>query len=740
MTAVIAIAMAATSGSASAQQGEDGAFDAGGSGGDSYGLGDIVVTAQKREESMQETPLSISVVSGNELAKRGVGSLTDLMDGGIPSLRVSPFSGRTSALGISIRGITAGDSTQIARDSAVGVYLDGVYLGRSHALGGELYDIERVEVLKGPQGTLFGRNAVGGAVNIISKRPSGVFGIEQTVSIRNLGGWNSTTRMNLPEFANISIKVNGALARRGGFTKNPLAGALDFSEYDRKGLQAQALWRPSDNFSALYSFDISRSASTPHYMQITALEPDAPALAPIFKLEPDPVRTARAGFPLEWSVGKVGGHALTLNWSASDTIQLKSISAYRWLSQSQYDNGSGVSDVFAPNGYFGRVSLADARQDQYSQEFQLLGDFDSLDFVLGAYYFREDADEEAVTFYSNQFNATGTDYTVVQTSTTALPSRASTNRATSKALFGQATWTPPLLDNRLSLTAGLRYTKDSKEGHMTYLRAVVPNPPLGYTFQSSRVDPAFSIRMEWTPDVSTYLRWGRAYRAGGANSRSETFRTFGPEELSSWEAGLKSEFWNRRVRLNLAAFTMRYSHQQVDFTNLSYFETVNTDGVGKIKGLEAELALAPARGLRASLNYTFLDNKTPTVINPFTNLTILQSPTYSPRHAASATLDYDVGQVGPGTLLLHFDSSYTSPQYSGASDTTKSRSSIIVNGRVTLDEISMGRGQLSFSLWGRNLFDETYTLWDAVFTPGSLQTATVFGDRRTYGIDATIRF
>ena len=137
-------------------------------------LNEVIVTAQKRPESLQKTPIAISVLSAEDLQNRHVQSLVDLQDGAIPSLRVAPFYSRNSALIMNIRGIgVLADSNQPARDQGVGVYIDGVYLGRAQGLGTALYDIESIEVLKGPQGTLFGRNTEGGAVSIVTRKPTG---------------------------------------------------------------------------------------------------------------------------------------------------------------------------------------------------------------------------------------------------------------------------------------------------------------------------------------------------------------------------------------------------------------------------------------------------------------------------------------------------------------------------------------------------------------------------------------
>ena len=166
--------------------------------GDTSGLTDIVVTATKRETNLQKTPISISVMGSEEIKKRHVQSLMDLADGSVPSLRISTFEARQSALTVGIRGIVPDDANQPAREQGVGIYLDGVYLGRQHGLNTRLYDVERIEVLKGPQGTLFGRNTEGGAVSMVLKAPTGEFGGRVSAGVGNYGSYNAQMHLDLP--------------------------------------------------------------------------------------------------------------------------------------------------------------------------------------------------------------------------------------------------------------------------------------------------------------------------------------------------------------------------------------------------------------------------------------------------------------------------------------------------------------------------------------------------------------
>lgn len=708
-------------------------------------LEEIVVTAEKRETSLQDTPISVSVVGGEELASRGVTNVKDLVEGSVPSIRIIPFFGRASAVSIAMRGVSTGDSTQISRETSIGIYTDGVYMGRVQGLGTELFDIERVEVLRGPQGTLIGRNTIGGALNIITKRPTGEFGIVQKVGVRNFGGWNAATNLNLPEVAGVSVKIDGVWSKRDGWVDNPLEGAWDWNQSERRGLRVAALWEPTDTVSALYSYDVSRDESTGGYGQFTTLLPGAPPLAPIFGLEPSRVRESRAGAPLEPSVAKVSGHSLNIGWDLTEGLQFRSITAYRELEQSQYDQAAGLFFAFRPNGLFGRISLADIVQDQFSQEFQLVGSSDRLDYVVGAFYFEEDASESAWTARTLQFNATGTGYSVLpQPVGGPMPDRASVNHVESKALFGQATWTPPVLDDRLHLTAGLRYTDDQKAGRMTSIRGV-PSP-LSYEFSSKRVDPAATVAFDWTDRINTYVRWGVAYRAGGANSRSATFRPFGEEELEAWEVGLKSEFWDRRARLNVALFDSSYRDLQSTFqdpTNPSATETVNVDSTAKIRGLEVDLTLAPAAGLRLNASYSFTDADVPDLVNPFSGEVTDSNSGLTPRHAASAAIDYDF-TVPVGELTAHLDANYSSGSYTGGGDDSRSQAFVLVNARLTLSEVELGGtpGTWALSAWVKNLTNVEYDVFDNILrgTGANFVHYSVYNEPRTYGLDLTYRY
>jgi len=210
------------------------------------GLGAIIVTATKRETNLQRTPIAISVANTQALTDRHAGDLLALGDGSIPSLRVATFEARQSALTVGIRGIVPFDQNQTAREPGVGVYLDGVYLGRQHGLNAGLFDTARVEVLKGPQGTLFGRNTEGGALSIVTKEPTGEFGGRVEGGFGNLGAYNGQLHVDLPEVSGFSLKVDAIKQYQGPVTKNPMSGQTGWNFYDYNEKSAPGPTLPRD--------------------------------------------------------------------------------------------------------------------------------------------------------------------------------------------------------------------------------------------------------------------------------------------------------------------------------------------------------------------------------------------------------------------------------------------------------------------------------------------------------------
>jgi len=755
------------------------------------GLSEVVVTAEKRTTNLQKTAISISVLSEDQLESRHVQSLTDLVTGGIPGLRITPFASRPFSLILNIRGVgVMFDTNQPARDAGVGVYVDGVYLGRPQGLNAALYDVQSIEVLKGPQGTLFGRNSEGGALNITSKKPTGEFHLDATAGVGNYGRHEGELHLDLPEYNNVSIKVDGVIAGRDGIVKNPLAGASDFGAFDRRGLHAQLQWQPTSKFSANYTYDTSHDESATLYSN--NVQAGTNKLAPITPIQPHRVKSAAVGIPLQPSIGNQSGHALTLKWDVSPSLTIKSISSYRELDQTQWQNTPSGA-VFTPNGLFGRYSLAEFVQDQYSQEFQAIGDIGRFKYVAGALAYHENVDDMAQAYNSMQFNADGTNATVLPMGPNIKPvaidiptlfpyapiDRASRVGADSYGVYGQVTWTPPLFNDIAHLTGGLRWTKDKKDGELYVVNNALPvdqfgkSVVLGFSKSWSRVDPMVTLAIDVTPDVQTYFKWSTGYKSGGANSRSLSYKAFNPEEVSMFELGAKTEFLDRRARFNIAVYSGEYTDVQMDFsapyysfdangkiittatTTRTTTDTINVPDTARVSGVETELTLAPADGLTLSASYTYAHVDLPPTLNPFptyvpgVGMVVATTPTnlyqeFTPEHAATAAVDY-VRPLGNFKLRTHLDASWDSGSYATDRDpgptlkAIKSEPGLVFNGRISLADIELAGSdaRLSVSLWARNLFNEEH-LYTRTVSLTSGRSGS-FNEPRTFGLEAKVK-
>lgn len=667
-------------------------------------------------------------------------------------------------------------------------------------------------MLKGPQGTLFGRNTEGGAVSITTKKPSGQFHMNTTLGAGNYGSYKAETHIDLPEFAHISLKIDGIVSRRDGTVKNTLPGASNFNSYDKRGLHGEALWKPAPNFSADLSLDTSYDATTTLYEQqisagtgITGAPSSfvaANVLPAINPLQPRRAKTSVIGAPEQPGIGVSSDGRLTLDWNLVPNLKLKSITAYRELHQSQFDNGalptsmqvpaSVASSATGDTGFaFGRYSLAYFRQNQVSQELQAIGSFDRLNYQVGALYYQEKVQDNAQAFNTVQFTtSTGSTYAYIpydlsgQTIPAPIIQRASHVTTTSIGVYGQATYTPPIANDIVHLTGGARWTHDKKVGQLFTVNGAAPivpvngvnvQGPIGLGITSSRVDPMVNLAIDATRDIHVYGKWSTGYRSGGANSRSLTYAAFKPETLSMFEIGAKTEFLDHRARLNVAAYTAAYKSIQVDFsgayvdftvtppifTTRTTTNTVNAPGTGRVKGVEADLTLAPAHGLTLGLSYAYNSVKIPATLNPFPipnsggQFITVPIPIYqveTPEHAASASIDYET-PLSNFNVRMHLDGNYNSGYYANATDSNydsvtravtykqpKGDSGFVVNGRLALTDIDLGSsgGKLTVAVWSRNLLNEQHLFYKTGSAAAGI--AGFFNDPRTLGGEVNIKF
>jgi iron complex outermembrane recepter protein len=610
-------------------------------------LEEIVVTAEYRTENLQDTPIAISALSGEALTERGIYNLEDVTKA-VPNLtlfQANAAYGKTMAA--SIRGIGQGDFNFASAEPGVGIYVDDVYFANTFGSMFDLLDVDRVEVLRGPQGTLFGKNSIGGAIRLMSKQPTGDDSgfAEVTVGDYNRrevrAGFDVALIKDvlMLRVSGMSKDVDGYVNRIDYACDHPTtAGSVPVQQLgqgnctvgseggiDVKGIRGQLRWVPSDvledNLSASAIDDNSEAAAEVMVVADPALSPAMQAfntntLIPKYGIPYDQ-RFQTGGtyntystfydpftgttYPAvntvqEWSASNI------LTWAITPKLQLKSITA----EQGWWGNFSDDQDN-SPLGLAWAYNLLDHRQ--FTQEFQLTGKAldDRFNWAAGAFYFygyslnrgHVDLNFLAGFFppgppFNGQpvlgFNQNDPAYT------------------TDKAGFLQGTFA---VTDKMNLTAGVRYTTEDKNYTFNHYNPLIdiPNPVLDLRGVEGRtsydhVDWKAGLDYQWTPSVMTYFSATTGFRGGGFNPRPFTnlqISSYQPEKLTEFEIGLKSEWFDHRVRANLAAYYGEYrdvivTSQRLDASGAPFTAPENV-GSADITGAEFEIEATPVAGL-----------------------------------------------------------------------------------------------------------------------------------------------
>jgi iron complex outermembrane receptor protein len=688
----------------------------------SVGLEEIVVTAQKRSENLQDTPISMAALTSAALESRGFVDINDLR-AAVPGLQLAPHPNSATTSRVFIRGVGNFDD-QITQDPSVAVYVDGVYIARSQGLSAEIAELDRVEVLRGPQGSLYGRNATGGAINYITRAPDlGKFGVKQTFTYGNYDQFRSRTRVNIPVGDKLAVELAYLHSQKDGFVRNLGTGVARFGDQRRDGYRAAVLWKPTDAIDVRYAYDRSDLNDTPAYL----------ARTPFYPAEADrPLQGSPFVRNLQRNDARSQGHNLTLGWDVADSLTLKSITGYRKLKSATYQ------DYFT--GAFGPFPLIttqfDQNQKQFSQEFQAIGDAldGRLKYVLGAYYFDESA---------NSFDIT------------AITGRPRTNRTVTinnkaYALYGQATFRPTFFEG-LYVTPSLRWSRDERQATLQQTTLPLAGVPVvGPTARGDRnfsnVSPGLVIGYDVSDDVNVYAKWVRGYKTGGYNVRASTIARFqegfGDEALDSYELGLKSSWLDDRLRFNVAGFVAKYNNiqvnLQVDPTNPAITDTFNA-GKATIKGVEIDLTARPAAGLTASVSYAYLHARYDRIVDPNTGANIANSFYFveAPHHTLTASLQYQFPETPIGNLTAYVDYYLQAKKNSSVNDARYITGDYdLLDARLTLADIPVGFGKWRLSAFGKNLADKKYYVAHGNFgLPGA-----IFGQPRTYGLELTFEY
>jgi iron complex outermembrane receptor protein len=707
-------------------------------------LEDVIVTARRREERLQDVPVSASTFSTDQLERRQILNL-NMLQYAAPNLTNAPNRTSGASASLAMRGQVELETTPTL-DPAVGLYLDGVYIARTVGANLDLIDMERVEVLRGPQGTLFGRNTTGGAINLIPRRP--IFDREGLLqaSVGNYDRVELTAILNVPLARDrAALRLATSHLERSGYGRNALLG-LDLDDDDTDFVRAQLSIAPGDRWDLNLSFDYSGVSTGPQLLTLLDVSPESIGI-PVMLGDPagsltdyvDPAaRTIwadRAG-PVETSVWGVSGE-LTMDFGR---FTLKSTTAYRDLQAGAFD-----SDQDGTPYDLGVILYRGDDQHQVSQEFQLYGAAlnDRLDWIGGVHYFRESA---TYTQHFRMFLPRAFRWDV------GMPS----GDANNKSIAGYAQLTYAIVP-QLRITAGARFNQDERQltsrngqrigdveicrldpslrDERTICRVTLPERTFSYVPWTLGVDYT-------TPDgAMLYAKVSRGHRAGGYNIRGATLvdlDTFEPEHVTAYEVGAKTELFNRRLRVNLALFRSQFEDIQLtqresDALGVRGVRFTENGGEARIDGGELEMTalLGPLRlaGHYGTTRPTFtkLD---PRVDGISLDSRFPQTPDWTTSLAADLPFATGLGEVNVhGDYSWRDDVAYTYDPDSLARQCAYG----LLNAMIS---IRFARTDLELSLWGRNLTDRDYIA--RAFDTDFYISATP-GDPRTYGLSLTYR-
>lgn len=689
---------------------------------------DIIVTAQRREERLQEVPLAVSAFNVEALADSKVESLLNL-DGRVPNVVLAPVGAYPFASAFYIRGLGFAD-VESSYEPSVGVEIDGVYMTRNSGAIQDFFDIGSVSILRGPQGTLYGRNTIGGVISIQSKRPSFDFGARGQLTFGANGRQELRAAIEGPLVEDkLAGKISLLAKNYDGYIRND--DGRNFGEQEVRSLRGSLLWTPTDTFDATLIIDHTEENGNGTAFQNASLPT---MLAPQYGVNAD-----TDGDPYLSHVGddqvlevNSSGLALNANWNLGP-VTLTSITGFR-----KSDNYI-LSDYDGTHIPFMTV-VREEDHEQFSQEFRLASNAEGpLKYVLGAYYMNQ------------EYNIFIDQYGLALGGTPANPKIGPKmwvgQEASSWALFGQADYS---LTDKLTLTAGGRYSKEEK----TFW-----TQPGGFnesrTFEASFDDfsPKFGISYKVNDAVMTYAQYSRGFRAGGFNGRAGSFTAVGPydsETAESYEIGLKADLFNRRLRLNSAIFTTEYSDMQQSVQGLIPGTTLNQTlisnvGQATISGFESEITalvtdhftLTGTIGyLDAGLDSFVADLNDGLGLHDRSYLPMTFSPKWSNSITGTHKQDFDWGRLSVQASARYMSEIRTSfTPINAYSDLTTRQGNTIVDGSIAVETPD---GRWRASLWGKNLTDEVVI--NNTMTVGQLIGLRVYQPPREVGIDVSFTF
>lgn len=696
----------------------------------------VVVTAQRRNQDLQDVPISVSAMDVAELQARGITNVADLSAAAPSIVVMSGTGGNPTTAQIAIRGSFAGNPAMYW-DSPVGIYLNGAYISKAQGSVFNLPDLERIEVLRGPQGTLYGRNTMAGAVNLITRTPTGVFGGTASVGFGNYNSKVGRVVLDLPAMGKLNASFGGRIERRDGWVKNmgpgptPSLGKLD----DKDAFVALHL-DATDNLAFDYRYDYSKADDTPYFNQAIHSDVEQIFHIPGIAVNQDRQTTANINYPV-FETMRVDNNALTVTWKPGDVSTFKYIGANREM---HWDDGLDLDGSPIPFAQ----SNAYSRYRQTSHELQYLGNVGRWNWVTGLYYFEDSGfTDNPQSYFMGAANYAG-NYGF---------------GTRSRAAYGQVDYN---LTDKLTLTAGLRRTVESK--NVSRFQAIngYPLVPAGTAAEASfsATTPTLNVSYQFNPDHMVYVRYAKGYLSGGfnaeASSTAEVIRPFLPQTAQTYELGTKNTFWGGRASLNADVFYNRVNNlQSIVFTaKQSTSSDVRNVGHSHNQGLELEAQVRALENLDLRMTYSYMLGSFDKFMQLGVNVADNRAVALLPRNMLSLTADATLLRTSRGVLRGTLDYRFTDGYYrysyqkSMVDPGTAIAANSWIRGYATIN------GQLSFtgmpwtsrvdgeiSLWVHNLTNVAHIDNIIDFGPnfGNLRTAN-WNMPRTFGINFTARW
>lgn len=684
----------------------------------------IVVTAQRRSQTLQDVPVTVTAFGAELIEEARIQEIDDIVTR-TPGLSFDAFPASQPRL--YIRGIGSSDRGA-AGDPSAAVFIDDIYLGRPSAIAFDAFDVERIEVLKGPQGTLFGRNVVGGAINVITRRPElDAFDAAASVTVGNYGRLDGAGYLNLPFAGDHALRISLSGRSNDGYVEN-LYLDQDVDDEGTTSARIQYYGEPTSDMRIHLSVDGTRDRSTGpanHVLELDSSDPLSNFYSPNF--DPDVTYGTDPGYQ---DRDTFGVRAEIANDFSFGTLTV--LASYRDLDYSVgYDFDGGNPDPASPG--FNGVAISGGNEEtaeMSSQEIRLSSLPDSaVDWVVGVYHYHQDVTRADILELDSALIAP-IPLTEIYLADASLDSY---------AVFGDAT--VPLSD-RWALFGGLRYSTDDKTQRVLNTDSDAPLRGDEFFDVTASVDfDAWTFRagleFQATPDDLFYATVSRGYKSGGLNDTpvdaDEAAQPFGSETATQYEIGQKSTFFDGAMIWNNTLYYMDYSDLQTNQTVNGRNITSNA-GRAHIQGYETQLVANPADGLSLSLAYAYTD----AVFDEFVEGGVDYSGNQisrSPKHELTLGASYTTPLADIGDLTFAGEYRYASeifddnnnlpPEYRDPTN--------FLDARIILDNLDNG---LSFSLWGKNLTDERTRTFQGGFLGANFGA---FSPPRTYGLTVTWR-